>query len=106
MLALDTALAVALGILGGALAHITWLLKFGKSLAQRDKTPPMGKKAKRLRISLMFLSVGFGGAAGFIVALVVDSNHLALSVLITASVLGGLGSGALVRFLGLHGASG
>jgi hypothetical protein len=96
----QTILGVALGILGGSLAHITFLLKLGRSLAQQGKTPSMGKKSKRLRISLLFLSIGFGGGAGFIVALIGYNNHMGLSALMAASVVCGLVTGALVRFLG------
>ena len=92
-------LATILGLLGGALVHIRWLLSFGKTAATAGKPPSNSKRAKRLRIALMVLAIGLGGAAGFIVGLLGHDQRLPLIAVMTLALLSGLSIAFFVRWL-------
>ncbi|RYD14263.1 hypothetical protein [Pseudoxanthomonas suwonensis] len=92
-------MATILGLLGGVLAHSRWLLNLGKTAAAVGKPPSNSKKAKQLRIALMFLAIGLGGAAGFVVGLLGHDQRLPLFAVMALALLSGLSIAFFVRWL-------
>ena len=93
------ALGIAFGILGGALAHMVWMVRIAHQRTEAGKTISLARKAVSLRIKALFLSLGIGFAAGLIVSLTCYDAHFPLWALIGAAFVGGFAMDLLVKTL-------
>ena len=89
------ALGMAVGILGGALSHATWMVHMARS----GKTVSLARKNVSLRIKTFFLSVAIGLGGGFVTSLICYDKHSPRWVIIGAAFAAGYGLDLLVKKL-------
>ncbi len=88
--------AIGLGLLGGLVSHLVWLIVVGRKVEAEKKSPRTSKKSVQARIVLFLLSALLGAVAGFVIGLTGAELFKSIDSMLIAAFIGGVSFDTIV----------